>query len=182
VGARLGGLLVVAVLLAVGVLIGSHLAQFADSPPAAPSLSGSVGRTAERVRVEVLNGGGVEGMAREGTNVLRDGGFDVVFFGNAQSFDLDSTVVIDRVGRLDLARSVAHALGVSRVESRPDSNLYLDATVLLGSDWTAPERAPEPMDAFEREPAWWDVRHWFSAPVPPLQGGPIADPAPGGGG
>jgi len=91
-------------------------------------------------------------------------------------------VVIDRVGRLDLARAVADALGVSRVESRPDSNLYLDATVLLGSDWIAPERAPEPVGTLEREPAWWDVRHWFSAPASPPQGGPIADPAPASGG
>jgi len=114
----------------------------------------------ERVRVEVLNAGGVTGMAGDATERLRDVGFDVVQWGNARSFDQDSTVVIDRVGRLDLAQGVANAMGIHNVRSEPDSNLYVDVTVLLGRDWSglvgevsptrsAPARAP------------WDPRGWL---------------------
>jgi hypothetical protein len=113
-----------------------------------------------RVRVEVLNAGGVDGLAHDATDRLRDVGFDVVQWGNARSFDQDSTVVIDRVGRLELAQGVANAMGIRNVRSEPDSNLYVDVTVLLGRDWSemagevgrapsVPARAP------------WDPRGWL---------------------
>ena len=92
-------------------------------------------RPAGRVRVEVLNASGVPGLARRGTEVLRDGGFDVVSYGNAPGFAPDSSVVLDRVGRMELARSVADAVQIPRVYARPDSNVYVDVTVVLGRDW-----------------------------------------------
>ncbi len=114
----------------------------------------------ERVRVEVLNAGGVAGLAREVTNQLRDDGFDVVQFGNAGSLDRDSTMVIDRVGRDELAEGVANALGIRNVLSEPDSNLFVDVTVLLGRDWA--ERAARG-DPFGAPPARapWDPRGWL---------------------
>jgi hypothetical protein len=98
---------------------------------------------AERVRVEVLNASGVPGLAARGRTHLRDFGYDVVQIGNATGFAPDTSVVLDRVGRMDLARSVADAAGVPRVLARPDSNLYVDVTVVLGSDW-APDSAAGP--------------------------------------
>jgi hypothetical protein len=98
---------------------------------------------AERVRVEVLNASGVPGLAARGRTHLRDFGYDVVQIGNATGFAPDTSVVLDRVGRMDLARAVADAAGVPRVLARPDSNLYVDVTVVLGSDW-APDSAAEP--------------------------------------
>lgn len=114
----------------------------------------------ERVRVEVRNAGGVAGLAREVTDLLRDDGFDVVQWGNAGSFDRDSTVVIDRVGREELAEGVANALGIRNVLTEPDSNLFVDVTVLLGRDWA--ERAGTD-DPFGTPPdrAPWDPRGWL---------------------
>ncbi|MBM4185047.1 MAG: LytR family transcriptional regulator [Gemmatimonadetes bacterium] len=113
----------------------------------------------ERVRVEVLNAGGVAGLAREVTNQLRDDGFDVVQFGNAGSFDRDSTVVIDRVGRESLAEGVANALGIRNVLSQPDPNLFVDVTVLLGRDW-AERTGGDPLGA-PPDRAPWDPRGWL---------------------
>lgn len=93
---------------------------------------------AERVRVEVLNGAGRAGLAREATEHLRDRGFDVVYFGNAREFGVDSSIVLDRVGREEVARAVAKALGIATVRSTPDSTLHLDVTVILGQDWPPP--------------------------------------------
>jgi hypothetical protein len=114
----------------------------------------------ERVRVEVLNAGGVAGLAREVMNLLREDGFDVVQFGNAGSFDRDSTVVIDRVGREEMAEGVANALGIRNVLSEPDPNLFVDVTVLLGRDWA--DRAGRG-DSFAAPPerAPWDPRGWL---------------------
>jgi hypothetical protein len=115
----------------------------------------------ERVRVEVLNGGGVTGMARDATSVLRDRGFDVVDFGNAAAFDPERpTVVIDRVGRPEWARSVADALGIENVLSEPDPNHNVDVSVLLGSEWSRP--AGWGGDEERRMRARWDPRAWLS--------------------
>jgi hypothetical protein len=179
VGKRLVGLGVLVVILALGVLLGSALSQGWEAPEATAGDVLPRRRPETRVRVEVRNGAGEAGLARAATDVLRDEGFDVVFYGNAESFDRDSSVVLDRVGRLDLARDVADALGIPRVLSEPDSNLYLDATVVLGEDWTAPE--PEPPSEVEAASLpWWHPRRWVAGrqPVPP---GPVADPRPDGG-
>jgi len=163
----------VLVVLLAGAFLGSALSQW-WSAPAPPVVESAVpGPPAGRVRVEVLNGGGRGGMARSATDLLRDGGYDVVFYGNASSFEEDSSVVLDRVGDVELARAVADVLGIRRVVSRPDRNLYLDVTVVLGEDWSP--TAPPP----ETTPAWWDVRRFLKRGEP-LRGS-VADPGPGEG-
>ncbi len=91
-----------------------------------------------RIRVEVLNGAGVSGLARETTEFLRAGGFDVVYYGNASGQTRDSTVILDRGLDPDGVARVAAALGVDRVQLVPDTTLYLEATVILGTDFRAP--------------------------------------------
>lgn len=113
----------------------------------------------ERVRVEVLNAGGVPGQARAATERLREIGFDVVSFGNAGTFDQETTTVVDRVGRLELARAVARVLDVEAVLSEPDPNLFVDVTVLLGRDWIGAEATEDTEGAADREP--WDPRAWI---------------------
>ncbi|HEX8725381.1 MAG TPA: LytR C-terminal domain-containing protein [Gemmatimonadaceae bacterium] len=98
-------------------------------------------RSSVRIRVEVLNATRIRGLARQGTFVLRDRGFDVVAIGTSAQ-QSDSTLVLDRTGHPDWARQVARALGGARVEARPDSTLYVDVTVLLGRTWRPP---PEPL-------------------------------------
>jgi hypothetical protein len=88
-----------------------------------------------RVRVEVLNGGGVRGMAGRATEVLRDGGFDVVFFGTAENFAGGGSVVLVRTADRDAAEKIATALGIEQVRVEPDETLLVDVTVLLGSEW-----------------------------------------------
>lgn len=90
---------------------------------------------APRVRVEVLNAAGIEGLARAATRMLREQGVDVVYFGNASSFGRDPSVVIDRVGDPEAARAVADLLDIPRVRTERDTSLYLEATVVLGTDW-----------------------------------------------
>jgi hypothetical protein len=161
-GKRLQTIGLFALLLVVAVLVGSLAAGLMGRPrggagdvAAADSgrapVRSSVPKPAGRVRVEVLNASGVPGLARRGTEVLRDGGFDVVSFGNAPGFAPDSSLVLDRVGRMELARSVADAVQIPRVYARPDSNVYVDVTVVLGRDWAA-ENTDAPAAKAEVEP------------------------------
>jgi hypothetical protein len=156
VGRRLQTIGLFITLLAVAILVGSLAAGLAGggstmAGPPAPRASDEPTRTrpstaetsAAPVRVAVLNASGIPRLADRGRARLRDDGrFDVKEIGNAPGFAPDSSVVLDRVGRVAPARAVADALGISRVESRPDANLYLDVTVVLGKDWAArnPER------------------------------------------
>jgi len=160
-GGRLRAVAVVAIVLLAGAFVGSAVAQWWETP-VGPGQGGP--RTTgfgERVRVEVLNGGGVSGRAGEATDALRDAGFDVVLFGNAGTFDRDSSVVLDRVGGLDAARAVADVLGIRNVRSEPDSNLYLDVSVVLGRAWTPV--AEEGGEAETPARAWWDPRGWLGS-------------------
>jgi hypothetical protein len=92
----------------------------------------------ERVRVEILNGGGVPGAARQATELARAAGYDVVYFGNAVSFDYETSEVLDRVSRSDFAEGVAAVLGIDIVRSDPDPDRYVDLSVILGRDWRPP--------------------------------------------
>lgn len=89
-----------------------------------------------RIKVEVLNATTTKGLARRATLFLRDRGFDVVAIGTAAQPRAETTV-IDRSRHPAWARLIANALGAT-VTSRPDSSRYVDATVLIGSNWRAP--------------------------------------------
>lgn len=96
-----------------------------------PNLIGKV------IQLEVLNGCGVPGLANDFTTALRKNGFDVVETGNFKNFDMQNTVVIARTPNAENAKRVAKALGINPknvfVESSDD--FYLDATVVIGSDY-----------------------------------------------
>jgi LytR cell envelope-related transcriptional attenuator len=90
-----------------------------------------------RVRVQVLNGTKVRGLARRATQLLRDRGFDVVETGTIND-TRDTTLVLDVSGHPDWANRVAKLFPPSRVQARPDSSRYLDVVVVLGATWRPP--------------------------------------------
>ncbi|HEX6370982.1 MAG TPA: LytR C-terminal domain-containing protein [Longimicrobium sp.] len=147
-GKRLQTIGLFVTLLVVAVLVGSLAAGLMRGRAGAPAAEGAHGvteaaqpgaatRPVGRVRVEVLNASGVPGLAAKGRTMLRDHGFDVVYVGNASGYAPDTSLVLDRVGRMELARSVADQMEIPRVYPRPDSNVFVDVTVVLGKDWVA---------------------------------------------
>ena len=150
---------VVAGALALGTALTGERAP--DAPALAPEQEADpepgIPAPGDRVRVEVLNGGGITGAAASARDRLREGGFDVVYYGNAASFGRDSSVVLVRTGRDGAAGAVGEVLGVTRIRSEPDSSLLVDVTVLLGRDWGIGEAA-DPLDARPAERPWWDPR------------------------
>lgn len=156
-GKRFGILILLLVLSGIAFAVGSSRSDSGAESEATATL-GSTGRLQNRVRVEVLNGSGESGLARAATGALRDQGFDVVSFGNAGTQSEEISVVMDRVGRMEMAQQVAEALGILHVRSEPDSTLFLDVTVRLGKDWEA-----SPLVVMEEDdpPPWWDLRRFF---------------------
>ena len=89
------------------------------------------------IQLEVLNGCGVPGLANDFTSALRKNGFDVVETGNFKNFDMQNTVVIARTFNTKNAKRVADALGIAEehVFIEASEDFYLDATVVIGSDY-----------------------------------------------
>ncbi len=121
-----------------------------------------------RVRVEVLNGGGIPGVAGAARDQLRDAGFDVVHFGNASGFGRDTSMVLVRTETRAAALQVARSLGIAKIEVAPDSLAFADLTVVLGTDWSATERvsvtdsvAGNGARAAQSTDSWWDLRRYF---------------------
>jgi hypothetical protein len=90
------------------------------------------------LEVEVLNGAGSMSAAQYLTNVLRAQGYDVVEMKKNGGEVEERTFIFDRSGKLDAARKLATALGVSqdKVFQKIDRTLYLDITIVLGKDYS----------------------------------------------
>ncbi|HID32386.1 MAG TPA: LytR family transcriptional regulator [bacterium (Candidatus Stahlbacteria)] len=89
-----------------------------------------------QLRVEVLNGCGVNDLAMIVSDRLRRMGFDVVEIGDAENYDFEKTVIIDRTDdNMRNARRLGRVIGCSHLGKDIDSSLYIDVTILLGKDY-----------------------------------------------
>ncbi|NNE34992.1 MAG: LytR C-terminal domain-containing protein [Rhodothermales bacterium] len=125
------------VLVVAGVLLFALVTRFA-APRVDPMRVSNPGQLAGRViQVEILNGSGIDDLAADTRNYIREHGFDVVKVGNYTRSDMDSSIVIDRVGDLESAKKVANILGIAhtRVLQEIDLDVYLDASIILGMDY-----------------------------------------------
>lgn len=89
------------------------------------------------LQVEVLNGCGISGVADRFTDYLRNNQFDVVNMGNYIRFDMDETLVIDRIGNMANAQKTAKALGVknSNILQQLNQEYFLDVSIVIGRDY-----------------------------------------------
>jgi len=85
--------------------------------------------------VEVRNGCGTRGLGDKVASYLRDEGFDVILVGNAEDFEFEETMVVDRSGEWAKAREVARVLGGVPVVRQISSGTLADATVIVGRDF-----------------------------------------------
>ena len=89
----------------------------------------------KNIKIEVLNGCGVQDLARVTTDYLRKKGFDVINYANAAE-EQKRTVVIDRLSPEEKwAKIVAKALEVKLTSAIVDSSLCVHVLVLLGKDY-----------------------------------------------
>ena len=83
---KLRSLLLVGLILAVGGFLGSMVDQWTSEEEKLPESTVAIPNLPHpdlgRVQVEVLNAGGVAGMASRATDHLRESGFDVVYYGS----------------------------------------------------------------------------------------------------
>lgn len=93
-------------------------------------------RKNSNIRVEVLNGCGVNRLALKVTNLLRKQGFNVVTIGNTDEPDFEETVVLERSAENMInARYFAHRIGCRNIGKDIDPALYYEVTVIIGKDY-----------------------------------------------
>ncbi|NOY06206.1 MAG: LytR C-terminal domain-containing protein [Chlorobi bacterium] len=91
----------------------------------------------EVIQLDVENGCGVKGVASKVAKYLRDRHFDVVNTTNHQTFDIEHTYLIDRIGNLKRARKVADVLGIDHkyIEQIINPDYYISVTLVIGKDY-----------------------------------------------
>ncbi len=90
------------------------------------------------LRLQILNATGVNRLALETSDCLRQWGVDTLDRGNAPAWPFPETLLLVRAekpGRLDLVEKLAKRLGGVPVLLQHREDLVLDATLLLGHDW-----------------------------------------------
>lgn len=92
------------------------------------------------IKVEVLNGCGEKGLAAKISDFLRIEHIDVVRSENADNFDYERTILIQRSDNLFNLKTTAKALNFdindeARVIIRPSSTADVDLTLILGKDY-----------------------------------------------
>lgn len=87
------------------------------------------------IRVEVLNGCGVSGMASRLGMLLRGQGFDVLNVGNANNFRYQEMLVLARTDELEMAYQVAKLIGTENVLLDPEADSLVDVTVIIGKGY-----------------------------------------------
>jgi hypothetical protein len=96
----------------------------------------------KKIKIEILNGCGVTGIAKIFKSYLRQQGFDVVNTENYRilgkiNWNLQNSKVIDQIGKIDNANSVAQSLGIDEkfVSSVKNQSPICDVTVVIGKDF-----------------------------------------------
>ena len=92
------------------------------------------------IQVEILNGCGTPGIAAKFSELLRDKRVDVVRSENADHFEYEKTVLIQRNENIAGMKHVAQALGFNienpeKVITSIDPNLDVDLTLIIGKDY-----------------------------------------------
>jgi len=108
------------------------------TPIAKPSQSKeAVDTSSAQIQINILNGCGVAGIGNTMTNFCRNLGYDVVEAGNYKSFDVEHSVVVDRNGKIKIAKQLARQLGISEknVITQFSSDQLVAASIIIGKDY-----------------------------------------------
>ena len=91
------------------------------------------------IRVEILNGCGIKGLAAKTTDFFRLKQIDVIKSDNADKYDYLKTEIISRNENLESLKAVAacfqlSATDTNHIKIEPNESLGVDVTIILGKD------------------------------------------------
>jgi len=86
------------------------------------------------IKVKILNGTDIPGLARKMRNLLIREGLNVVEFGTSPYPRLDHSILVNQRGNLSNARKVAEVTGVKKIYHVIDNAQLHDVLIILGKD------------------------------------------------
>lgn len=91
----------------------------------------------EKITVEILNGTDQSGLARKTAEIFKSLGYEIYQYENAETFDYEKTVIIDRRGNASEAQEIADEINTSNVitEFSSETSNAVDVTIILGKDF-----------------------------------------------
>ena len=96
--------------------------------------------TAEGARIIVHNGSTVGSLATQTSTFLKEKGFQVVEFGNAERFDYPTTIIVDYTGKEYTIKYLAQVLNIPQNNIQPftGSGSEIDIRLIIGADFQLP--------------------------------------------
>lgn len=96
--------------------------------------------TAEGARIIVHNGSTVGSLAAQTSAFLKEKGFQVVEFGNAERFDYPTTIIVDYTGKEYTVHYLARVLNIPENNIQPFTGSYseIDIRLIIGADFQLP--------------------------------------------
>ena len=118
-------------------LVSQELALVAEQPDFSLPETLSAFKKYPHIKIEILNGCGISGIAAEYKNIIREKTFDVQLTGNAPNFNFETTQIIARSDNTPAAYLLAKELGMSEsiVLIQKDETRRVDITLILGKDY-----------------------------------------------
>ena len=97
------------------------------------------GSPIQDIKIEVLNGCGIKGLAAKTTDFFRSRQIDVIRSDNADRYNYSKTIIISRNENIRSLKAVAKSFQISpndtsHIKIDPDESLGVDVTVILGKD------------------------------------------------
>jgi len=94
----------------------------------------------EGARIVVHNGSTVGNLAAQTGAFLKERGFQIVEFGNAERFDYQTTTIVDFTGKEYTIKYLAQLLNISQSNIQPFTGSYseIDIRLIIGADFQLP--------------------------------------------
>lgn len=95
----------------------------------------SVAGNGNVIEVEILNGCGKSQLVIQLLRKFREKGFDVKKTGNADNFNYEETIILDRTQKEGFPEKVGELLNTGRIMVQKDKYSPVDVTVIVGKDY-----------------------------------------------
>lgn len=112
----------------------SRLVQTLQRPTPPPTIA--EGEEVRPIKIKILNGSGMQGVARQASSILNQQGFETFGLGNAPNFNYQETEVILHSPVLDAVSQIRETLRVyGQVKEDYAVEDEVDVTIILGKDY-----------------------------------------------
>ena len=98
-------------------------------------------KTEPLIKVKLLNGTDIPGLARKMRNILIRDGINVLEFGTSPYERLDYSIIINRRGNYDAVMKVAETTGINKIYHIIDSTELNNVLIIIGKDYIGDQGA-----------------------------------------